>query len=84
MKNISEEREFNYEVVEKIIGNYTPIGESKEDSDRLQNFEMLLILAQDLIDEIDGFVWRYKNSKEYSVQRFVEKGEKFLEQFKVD
>ena len=84
MRTIGEEREFNYQVVEKIIGYYTPTGESREDLLRLERFEKLLYLTQDLIDEIDEFVWRHKNFKEASIQIFVEKGEKFLEQFKVD
>lgn len=56
------------QIVRRIVGEITPIGESREDEKRLYNLSETNILICNLLDEIIG-VARYKDNQEASVKR---------------
>lgn len=57
-----------HKIIRRIIGEITPIGESREDEKRLYNLSETNILICNLLDEIID-VARYKDSQEASVKR---------------
>lgn len=73
------------EIVYKLNGSISPIGETLEDNKRFENLKEMCELVSDLITDIQ-FVSKYKDSHEYSVNRAGKYADKFLndlpEQFK--
>lgn len=71
-----------YEIVNKIIGNTSPVGETNEDNIRLENLRQLCGLVEKLINDIE-YVKRFKDSQEYSVKIAGEYAEDFLESIRL-
>lgn len=45
-----------YEVVVKLIGPITPVGDSGEDRVRLENLKTMTALVEDLLEDIDRVI----------------------------
>lgn len=69
------------EIVQKLIGNINPVGDSSRDKERFENLKMMCNLVEDLVDEIQ-YVTRSKNSYESSVKFAGECAQKFLDNLK--
>jgi hypothetical protein len=68
----------NYtEIVNKLIGNINPIGESNTDDARYNNLKEMCQLASNLIEQIKAVAIE-KESNEYSVKRAANFADKFL------
>lgn len=67
-----------YEVVKKLIGSISPIGETTADDKRFENLKQMTDLVNKLVTDIDDVSYNYKNSHEFSVKRAGEYADKFL------
>jgi hypothetical protein len=67
----------NIDIVKKLIGNISPIGETNTDNERFDNLKAMCELANDLITEIDNVSY-YKGSGQFSVKRAGEYAKNFL------
>lgn len=65
------------EIVKKLIGEITPIGETNTDNERFENLKAMCRLVNDLVVEIDNVAINL-NRPEYSIKRAAEYAEKFL------
>jgi hypothetical protein len=66
-----------YEVVKKLIGYINPVGETKEDSERLENLRKMLEVVDRLIFDIEA-VARQKNRQEHSIGKAGKLADKYL------
>lgn len=67
----------NYDVVTKLIGEITPIGETNTDDKRFQNLKDITKLVELLLEEI--YVVASLNYKEeYSIKRAADYASNFL------
>lgn len=66
------------EIVENLIGEITPIGETNEDEVRFENLKLMCDLANSLISKIDNVSYENKDRQEYSIKRAAEYAERFL------
>jgi len=67
-----------HEIVLKLVGPVTPIGETTADDRRYENLKVLADLTSKLIIEISQISYRYKNSHEFSVKRAADYSAEFL------
>lgn len=67
-----------YDVVMKLIGPVSPIGESDEDNRRYENLKNLTQLMDSIHTEIDDISTLYRNDHRYSMKRAGEYCNKFL------
>jgi len=65
------------DVVFKLIGKVTPIGETNEDDKRYDNLVELNIVVVDLVEKLN-YTAEYANEVEYSVSRIGEYASKKL------
>ncbi len=73
-----------YEVVKKLVGEISPIGETQTDSNRFENLKIMTELTDKLLTDIDKVAYVYKDSHEYSVKRAGEFAEKFLDKMGIE
>lgn len=66
-----------YEIVNKLVGEIQPIGETTEDSKRFENLKTMTVLVDDLLTDIDN-VAQGKNRYEFSIKQAGEYADKFL------
>lgn len=71
-----------YEVVVKLVGNISPIGETRTDKINLENLKKMGILVQKLAFDIHHIKNTCKNSHEYSVQEAQKEAEKISNDIK--
>lgn len=69
------------DVVKKLIGEITPVGDTEIDSERLKNLKAMCNLTHDLIDEILGFIETHKSDKRASVKEAVDAASSFANFF---
>lgn len=73
------ERKFSIiEIVETLVGEINPIGETNEDEVRFENLKVMCDLANNLISKIDDVSYKNKDRYEFSIKRSAEYAEKFL------
>ena len=58
-----------YEVVKKLVGPISPIGQSSADDKRFENLKLTGELISKLIDDIEMVECQNKHSHEHSVKR---------------
>ena len=58
----------SYDVVKKLIGEINPIGETHEDSRRLENLENMIALVDHLLSDIDAVALN-KGKPEFSLNK---------------
>jgi len=65
------------EVIDKLVGRISPVGETNTDNERFENLETLCEVLNHYHAEL---VWlrRYEESYEYSVKRAGERARKFI------
>jgi hypothetical protein len=66
-----------YDVVKKLIGPISPVGETVSDEIRLKNLQTLTRLVDDLVDDIED-VASHKDSHEYSVSKAGQLADSFM------
>ena len=66
-----------YEVVKKLTGPISPVGETNEDERRLKNLTQLLDLTRSLLSDISD-VSEYKDRVEYSMKIIGKEAHSFL------
>lgn len=69
-----------YEIIQKLVGDVMPLGDSGKDTERLKNLETFCALTDRLIDKIEEVSIRSKGSHEDSVQRIGVIADKFMKQ----
>jgi hypothetical protein len=57
------------DIVMKLVGPVSPIGETNEDNQRYENLKVLCDLTDDLIAAIDKVAYQNKDRAEYSMMR---------------
>lgn len=68
----------NYtDIVNKLIGDINPIGETNTDNARYENLKEMCQLASNLIEQIKHVALK-KDSSEYSVKRAANFADKFI------
>lgn len=60
------------EVVEKLIGPISPVGESNTDKQRLQNAVEMCELIYSLKCELDLVILNNKHAKEHSIKKVID------------
>lgn len=66
-----------HDIVNKLVGNICPVGETNEDNKRFDNLKSHLELVYTLLNDINA-VATFKDRLEYSMSRAGEKADKFL------
>jgi len=61
-----------HEIVKKLVGNISPIGETNEDNRRFENLKVMTDLVDSLLSEMDEIVYRKSNNQEFSIKRAVD------------
>lgn len=70
-----------YEIVEKLIGPVTPLGDASRDGERFENLTALCNLTEKLAQKIKT-ISDSKTSFESSVKRIGEKAQRSLDELK--
>lgn len=65
------------EIVFRLTGEITPVGESREDAKRLENLHTLAGLMNELLLKMNDAA-EYKNRAEHSMKLIGEQADKFL------
>ena len=68
-----------HEVVKKLVGPISPVGETNEDNRRFENLKVTADLVDSLLSEMDDIVYRKSNNQEYSIKRAVDFVIKFMD-----
>lgn len=69
----------NIEIVNKLIGNIDPIGETNTDNDRFENLKRMCELASDIITNINHVYTSNRHSNEFSVKRASDFARSFID-----
>lgn len=73
------ERNFSIiEIIENLVGEINPVGETNEDEVRFENLKVMCDLVNSLISKIDDVAYKNKDSYEFSIKRSAEYAGKFL------
>ena len=67
----------NYDVVKKLLGDISPVGETNTDNDRYDNLKETIELVDSLLENIYEVSF-FENRVEYSMKRSGELASKFL------
>ena len=67
------------QLVGRLIGNITPVGETYEDEERLKNIQMCSTVLHLIINDLYENITYYKNDARASVKRIVSESYKILE-----
>lgn len=66
------------EIIKKLVGDITPIGETNQDDIRFENLKVLCNLVDDLVCEIDEVSFKFRHRNEFSMKRAGEYAGNFL------
>ena len=66
------------EVVDKLIGDISPIGESNHDAESIGNLKEYCDVISQMVAKIEDISYYNKNSQEYSVKEHVNYINKFI------
>ena len=69
----------NYDVVKKLIGPIRPVGESNEDTKRLENLKAMCQLMEEIHTAIDAVAYDFRDDKQGSVKACQDYASKFLD-----
>lgn len=83
MDKLLDESEITINVIQKLVGQITPIGDSYEDSIRLKNLNHLGLVVVALVDKIRD-VSDCKGSSEYSVRAAGISADEFINSITCD
>lgn len=72
-----------YDVVTKLIGPISPIGETNADEQRFENLKVMTELVDKLLGDIDKVI-PCKNRVEYSMKKAGEYADKFFSQLGIE
>lgn len=67
------------QLVSRLIGDITPVGETYEDEERLKNLQMCSTVLHLIINDLYENITYYKNDARGSVKRIVSESYKILE-----
>ena len=67
------------QLVSRLIGNITPVGETYEDEETLKNLQMCSIVLHLIINDLYENITYYKNDARGSVKRIASESYKILE-----
>ena len=67
------------EVVNRLIGNITPIGKAEVDEIRFDNLEAMCKLVNSLVQEIDRVHYDNKDSHEHSIKKASDYARNFID-----
>ena len=67
------------QLVSRLIGDITPVGETYEDEERLKNLQMCSTVLHLIINDLYENITYYKNDARGSVKRIVSGSYKILE-----
>ena len=67
-----------HEIVEKLIGNITPVGESDKDAEALENLKKMCEVTSELLESIKDVACTLKNDNRGSVKSCCDYAKKFL------
>lgn len=80
--------EFNadqiYEIVQKLIGKIRPVGENKQDAERLKNIETFIQVFEKIHIEIDDIAYQYGDRHEASMKAIADRCKKQLDRMGID
>jgi len=68
-----------HEIVKKLVGDISPVGETNEDNKRFENLKIMGDLVESLLSDMDDIVYRKSNNQEYSIKRAVDFVIKFMD-----
>ncbi len=68
----------NTDIVKKLIGKITPVGETNTDNERFENLKAMCELVNNLITDIDDMAYQNKDAIEFSAKRASEYASNFL------
>jgi len=67
-----------HEVVEKLVGEINPVGETNTDNKRFENLKVMTELANELLMDITDVGFRYRNNQQFSMKRASNFAKNFL------
>ena len=66
------------EIVEKLVGKISPVGEASENNIRFENLKQMCKLVNNLVTEINYVAYYYKDRQEHSMKIMGEYAKNFL------
>ena len=79
MEYESAKEEVFIQLVSRLIGDITPVGETYEDEERLKNIQMCSTVLHLIINDLYENITYYKSDARGSVKRIVSESYKILE-----
>ena len=68
-----------FEVVKKLIGNISPIGETNTDNMRYDNLKNMIRLSDDIYTLLNDVLYECGNDNRYSIKRTAEKIKEYFD-----
>lgn len=62
----------NYDIVKKLIGTITPVGETNTDNERFENLKEMCELLGEIREAVHDVAYKYKDYQEFSIKRACE------------
>jgi uncharacterized protein YaaR (DUF327 family) len=72
------------EIVNKLIGDITPVGDEGVDSIRLENLKHYGELIDRLVSNVDDIAYKYRNSNYSSIKNLVNEANKILDKLGIE
>jgi hypothetical protein len=72
------------EIVNKLIGDITPVGDEGIDSIRLENLKHYGELIDRLVSNVDDIAYKYRNSSYSSIKNLVNEANKILDKLGIE
>lgn len=66
------------DIIDKLVGEIRPVGETNEDNKRFENLQAMCALANRLIIVIDNVGYDFKDRVEFSMKRASNYASKYL------
>lgn len=66
------------EIINKLIGQIRPVGETNTDVQRFENLKEMCQLVNELVSEIDSVSYDFRDNYEHSVKKASEYAKHFL------
>lgn len=72
------------DIIRKLIGPINPIGETNQDTERLDNLKVLIELTENLLSDIRYVAEYYDERTEYSIKKANATAKVFIKALKTD
>ena len=72
-----------YKIVQKLIGEIRPVGDSRVDAERFENLKAMTGLVDQLLSDIDSVI-PYKNNHQASMKKAGEFADEFFSSLGID